>query len=80
MAEWTIYGIYEGRTLLYVGRTENPRERWHAHQCADYSGPQFALAANYSQFGFADDGEADKVADRLLAVLDQLGCEIVRKS
>ncbi len=37
------------------------------------------LAANYLQFGFADDGEADKVAERLLAVLDQLGCEIVKK-
>ena len=38
------------------------------------------LAANYLQLGFADDGEADKVAERLLAVLDQLGCEIVKKA
>lgn len=38
------------------------------------------LAANYLQFGFADDGEADKVAERLLAVLDHLGCQITKKS
>lgn len=38
------------------------------------------LASNYLQFGFADDGEADKVAENLLSVLDQLGCAIVRKS
>lgn len=37
------------------------------------------LAANYLTFGFADDGEADRVAERLLIVLDQLGCEIVKK-
>jgi len=37
------------------------------------------IAANYMQFGFADDGEADKVAQRLLSVLDDLGCEIVKK-
>lgn len=38
------------------------------------------LAANYLQFGFADDGEADRTARNLLAVLDQLGCEIVKKT
>lgn len=38
------------------------------------------LAANYLQFGFADDGEADKVAERLLSVLDQLDCEIVQRT
>lgn len=37
------------------------------------------LASNYLQFGFADDGEANTVASNLLAVLDQLGCEIVKK-
>jgi hypothetical protein len=37
------------------------------------------LAANYLQFGFADGGEADKVAERLLRVLDDMGCEITRK-
>lgn len=37
------------------------------------------LAANYLQFGFADDGEADRVARNLLKVLDDIGCEIVRK-
>lgn len=37
------------------------------------------LASNYLQFGFADDGEADRVAGRLLKVLDDLGCEIVSK-
>lgn len=38
------------------------------------------LEANYTGFGFADSGEAEKVANRLLSVLDQLGCEIVRKA
>jgi len=38
------------------------------------------LATNYLQYGFADDGEADLVAKNLLDVLDQLGCEIVKKT
>jgi hypothetical protein len=37
------------------------------------------LAANYMMAGFADDGDADRIAGRLLDVLDQLGCEIVKK-
>ena len=38
------------------------------------------LAVNYLNLaGVADDGEADKVAERLLSVLDDLGCEIVKK-
>ena len=37
------------------------------------------LAANYLQYGFADDGEADKVAVQLMAALDDLGYEVVKK-
>lgn len=37
------------------------------------------IAVNYLQFGFADDGEAETVAGRLLDVLDSLGCEITQK-
>ena len=37
------------------------------------------LAENYLQFGFADDGEADKVAARIMTVLDDLGCKVVPK-
>jgi len=36
------------------------------------------LAVNYLQFGFADGGEADLVAERLLGVLASLKCEIVQ--
>ena len=38
------------------------------------------IAANYTMFGFADDGEADKVAARVLDVLDDSGCKIVKKT
>jgi hypothetical protein len=36
------------------------------------------LAANYLRFGFADDGEANIVAQRILDVLDDLGCAVVK--
>ena len=35
------------------------------------------LAENYLMFGFADDGEADKVAARVVDVLRQFGWRIV---
>jgi hypothetical protein len=38
------------------------------------------LVASYLQFGFADDGEADKAAGRILAVLDEVGCQITKTS
>ena len=37
------------------------------------------LAEVYLNAGFADDGEADKAAERVLAVLDVLGWKIERK-
>lgn len=40
------------------------------------------LAANYQNFGFVDDDNnsaAILVAERLLSVLDDLGCEIIQK-
>lgn len=37
------------------------------------------LAEVYLTAGFADDGEADKAAERIVAVLDMLGWKIERK-